>query len=44
MKDLLNWQTISRQGAHQGIARIHKAQRDLLDTIELAGSIHSERP
>jgi putative transposase len=44
MKDLLNWQGISRQGAHQGIARMYKAQRDLLDTIELAGHIRTKHP
>lgn len=44
MKDLLNWQKISRQGAHQGIARMAKAQRDLLTTVELASEVRSEHP
>jgi len=39
MKDLLNWHRISRQGAHQGITRMRKAQRDLLETVELAGEV-----
>jgi len=44
MKDLLNWQGISRQGAHQGIARMHKAKRDLIDAVELAGKIRLKHP
>jgi putative transposase len=44
MKDLLNWQKISRQGAHQGIARMGKGQRDLLDTVELASQVRSVHP
>ena len=44
MKDLLNWQGISRQGAHQGIARMHKSQRDLIDTMELASQVRTEHP
>ncbi len=39
MKGMLDWQGISRQGAHQGIARMHKDQRDLLDTVELASEV-----
>lgn len=39
MKGMLDWQGISRQGAHQGIARLGKAQRDLLDTVELASEV-----
>lgn len=39
MKIMLDWQGISRQGAHQGIARLRKAQRDLLDTVQLAGEV-----
>lgn len=39
MKLMLEWQHISRQGAHQGIARLRKAQRDLLDTVELASEV-----
>lgn len=39
MKAMLDWQGISRQGAHQGIDRMHKQQRDLLDTVELAGEV-----
>jgi transposase InsO family protein len=44
MKDLLNWQGISRQGAHQGIARLGKAHRDLIDTVELASQVRSDHP
>jgi putative transposase len=44
MKQMLDWQGITRQGAHQGIARQHKAQRDLLDTVELASSVRCEHP
>lgn len=44
MKQMLNWQDISRQGAHQGIARLRKAQRDLLETVELAGQVRSQHP
>lgn len=44
MKQMLDWQDISRQGAHQGIARLHKVQRDLLDTVELASEVRSEHP
>jgi len=39
MKDMLDWQGISRQGAHQGIDRLRKSQRDLLDTLELASEV-----
>lgn len=39
MKEMLDWHRISRQGAHQGVARLRKAQRDLLDTIELASEV-----
>lgn len=44
MKDLLNWQGISRQGAHQGIARMRNVQRHLLATVELAGKIRENHP
>jgi len=44
MKDLLNWQNISRQGAHQGIARMDKAQCDVIDTVELASAIRKDHP
>ncbi|TVQ03453.1 MAG: transposase [Balneolaceae bacterium] len=44
MKQMLDWQGISRQGAHQGIARMRKAQRDMLDTVELAGEVRSKHP
>lgn len=44
MKDLLNWQGITRQGAHQGIARLHNVRRDLLETIELAGEVRENHP
>ncbi len=39
MKVMLDWQGISRQGAHQGIARLRKTQRDVLDTVELASEV-----
>jgi hypothetical protein len=42
MKTLLNWQEISRQGAHQGIARLNQARRDLLETVELAGEVRED--
>lgn len=42
MKAMLEWQEISRQGAHQGIARLRKAQRDLIDTIELASEVREQ--
>ena len=42
MKAMLEWQNISRQGAHQGIARMRKTQRDLIDTVELASEVRSE--
>lgn len=42
MKDLLDWKGISRQGAHQGIRRLRKAQRDLLDTVELANEVRED--
>ncbi len=44
MKQLLDWQGISRQGAHQGIARLRKCQRDLIDTVELASQVRREHP
>lgn len=44
MKKMLDWQDISRQGAHQGIARMRKAHRDLLDTIELASEVRAKHP
>jgi len=44
MKQMLGWQDISRQGAHQGITRMRKAQRDLLDTIELASEVRAKHP
>lgn len=44
MKDLLSWHGFSRQGAHQGIARMHQECRDRLDTIELASLIRKEHP
>jgi transposase InsO family protein len=39
MKQMLDWQGISRQGAHQGVARLGKDQRDLMDTIDLAHEV-----
>jgi len=44
MKQLLDWHGISRQGAHQGIARLHKVCRDVLDTVELASQVRKEHP
>lgn len=44
MNQMLNWQEITRQGAHQGIARLRKFQRDLIDTIELAGQVRIDHP
>lgn len=44
MKDLFDWQGISRQGAHQGLARLAKKQRDLIDTVELARQVRTEHP
>ena len=44
MKDLLDWQGISRQGAHQGIERARAAQRAALETVELASQVRSEHP
>lgn len=40
MKQMSDWQGIFRQGAHQGIARLRKVQREVLDTVELAGQVH----
>ena len=44
MKMMLDWHGISRQGAHQGIIRLHKARRDILDTVELATGVRKEHP
>jgi len=44
MNQMLNWQNITRQGAHQGIARLHKFQRDMLDTVDLASQVRSDHP
>lgn len=44
MKQMLNWQHISRQGAHQAIFRLQKRQRDLLDTVELARQVRKNHP
>lgn len=44
MKQMLNWHGISRQGAHQGIARMHRARRDVLDTVELASRVRKQHP
>lgn len=44
MKQMLDWQGISRQGAHQGIARLGKVHRDLLDTVELASLVRDNHP
>ena len=44
MKQLLAWHDISRQGAHQGIIRLRKAHRDLIDTVELAAGVRAEHP
>lgn len=42
MKQMLEWQKISRQGAHKGVLRLGKQQRDVLDTIELAGEVRRD--
>ena len=42
MKRMLEWQDISRQGAHQGIARLNQRKRDLLETIELASEVRKK--
>lgn len=42
MKDLLHWQGISRQGAHQGVAQLHQHQRDCLQTQELASNLRED--
>ena len=42
MKQLRSWRGLSRQGAHQGIVRLRKAQRDLLDTVELAVQVRED--
>ena len=42
MKQMLNWQDISRQGAHQGIARLNQKKRDLLKTVELASEVRKK--
>lgn len=41
---MLTWQQISRQGAHQGIARLDKEQRERLETIELAAEVRRDHP
>ena len=42
MKQMLEWQDISRQGAHQGIARLNQEKRDLLETVELASEVREK--
>jgi putative transposase len=44
MNQMLNWQEISRQGAHKAIARMRQDQRDLLKTVELASEVRTEHP
>ena len=44
MKMMLDWQNISRQGAHQGIARMHTRHKDLLQTMELASQVRADHP
>lgn len=39
MKTMLEWQGITRQGAHQGIAALRKKQRDVLKTVTLASQV-----
>ena len=39
MKQMLDWQGISRQGAHKSIARAHKDYCDELETIHLARQV-----
>jgi transposase InsO family protein len=42
MNQMLHWQGITRQGAHQGVTRLRKFQRDLIDTVELAGEVRED--
>lgn len=44
MKEMLDWQEISRQGAHQRIARLAGMQREVLETVELAGEVRRRHP
>lgn len=42
MKTMLEWQQITRQGAHKGIAAMHAEQRDVLKTVELASQVRED--
>lgn len=42
MKNLLHWQGVSRQGAHQGIAGLHQRHRDYIQTLELASDLRED--
>ena len=42
MKMMLDWQNIYRQGAHQGIARMHTRHKDLLQTMALASQVRAD--
>lgn len=44
MKDLLDWQGISRQGAHQGLARLDKRGRAARATMALARQVRAQHP
>lgn len=41
---MLEWQGISRQGAHQAIKRMHRSQDDIAKAIELAEQVRREHP
>jgi hypothetical protein len=40
MKMVLDWQNISRQGAHQGITRMHTHHRGLLQAVVPASQVY----
>lgn len=42
MNAMLEWQNITRQGAHQSIAAMRKKQRDVLKTVELASDVRED--
>ena len=44
MNTMLEWQNISRQGAHQGIARLHGYERDVQITLDLANLVRASHP
>jgi transposase InsO family protein len=44
MKTMLEWQDITRQGAHQSIEALRQKQRDVRDTVELAADVREDHP